>query len=620
MTSDCQPSALDHGINVIKSVVKTLPEKPGVYRMYNRDDEPLYVGKAKSLKKRVVAYTKTDQLPVRLQRMVAETIRMEIVTTHSEIEALLLESNLIKKLQPRYNILLKDDKSFPYVLITQDHKYPRIVKHRGPQQIKGRYFGPFASNAAVDESLILLQKIFLLRNCTDNYFSGRTRPCLQYHIKRCSAPCVNKINPEDYNELVKQAIDFILGRSSKVQEFLATKMHAASEALDYEAAATYRDRIAMITRLVARQRINVEGISDADVVAILENSGQTCVQVFFFRHGRNFGTESFFLAHAQEASLEEKLAAFLTQFYAEREPPKKVLLSYQPEELDLIKSSCREHFGKVTSWEIPKMGTKKELIDHALSNAKDAISRKLNESSSMAKLFEDVASTFQLSARPSRIEVYDNSHVQGTNPYGVMVVADENGFNRRAYRKFAIKGAQPGFGGDDYAMMREVLSRRFARADQEDWQLPDLMLIDGGLGQLNAVLKVMEEMDIKGVTIVGIAKGEQRNAGRERFFMVGQEPFSLEHNSPTLHFLQRLRDEAHRFAIGTHRAGRQKSMIKSQLDEISGIGPKRKKALLQHFGSVRGISAASVHDLMVVEGISEAVANVIYSHFHDTLG
>jgi excinuclease ABC subunit C len=616
MTCDLKLSALEAGIDIIKSVVKTLPDKPGVYRMYNKNDDPLYIGKAKNLKKRVVSYTKTDQLPIRLQRMVAETIRMEIVTTHSEIEALLLESNLIKKLQPRYNILLKDDKSFPYILITQDHKYARIAKHRGPQQVKGRYFGPFASNAAVDGSLILLQKIFLLRNCSDSFFAARTRPCLQYHIKRCSAPCVKKITVVEYNESVKQAIDFISGKSSKVQEYLAAKMHTASENLDYETAALYRDRIAIITRLIARQRINVEGISDCDIVAIVDNSGQTCVQVFFFRHGRNFGTESFFLAHTQDATLEEKLAAFLNQFYAEREPPKKVLLSHEPEEFDLIKLSCREHFGKAINWEIPRLGKKKELIDHALSNAKDAISRKVNESASMGRLFDEVATTFGLTSRPSRIEIYDNSHVQGTHPYGVMVVADETGFNRKAYRKFAIKSAQPGHGGDDYAMMREVLSRRFARAEQEDWQLPELMLIDGGLGQLNAVLQVMEELEIQGVTIVGIAKGEQRNAGREKFFMPAQEPFTLEHNSPTLHFLQRLRDEAHRFAIGTHRAGRQKSMVKSKLDEIPGIGPKRKKALLHHFGSVRGISAASIQDLMVVEGINETVAKIIYGHFH----
>jgi excinuclease ABC subunit C len=615
MTSPPQRSALDQGIETIQAVVKTLPDRPGVYRMYNQRNESLYVGKAKSLKKRVVAYTKPDQLPIRLQRMVAETSRLEIVTTHSEVEALLLESNLIKKLQPRYNVLLKDDKSFPYILITQDHPYPRLSKHRGPHQIKGRYFGPFASTAAVDESLILLQKIFLLRNCSDHYFATRTRPCLQYHIKRCSAPCVKKISPEDYGESVSQAMEFISGKSAKIQEYLATKMHQASDTLEYETAAHYRDRIALITRLIARQRVNVDGIDDADIIAIVEQAGQTCVQVFFFRHSQNFGTESFFLAHTQGISLEEKLSAFLKQFYANREPPKKVLLSHQPEELALIQSSCQEHFNKSITWEIPRLGKKRELIDHALSNARDAISRKLTESASMAHLFEEVATAFGLATRPSRIEVYDNSHLQGTNPYGVMVVATEAGFDRKAYRKFAIKEAQPGHGGDDYGMMREVLSRRFARITQENWQLPELLLVDGGAGQLHAVQDVMEKLDIQGVTLVGIAKGDHRNAGRERFFMIDKEPFSMEQASPVLHFLQRLRDEAHRFAIGSHRSGRQKAMTKSKLDDISGIGPKRKKALLNHFGSVRDIAAASIQDLRAVDGISEAIALLIHSHF-----
>lgn len=605
--------AIQSGVAVIQKVVRSLTDQPGVYRMYNDHNDPLYVGKAKSLKKRVVAYTKPDQLPIRLQRMIAETARMEIVTTHSEVEALLLESNLIKKLQPRYNILLKDDKSFPYILVTQDHDFPRVLKHRGPQDIPGKYFGPFASNAAVDESILLLQKIFQIRNCTDSYFAARKRPCLQYHIKRCSAPCANKISPAQYKESVQQAFDFIVGKSSKVQEFLSKKMIQASDDQNYEQAAEYRDKIAMITRLVARQRINIEGISDCDVIAILNDSGQTCIQVFFFRHGRNFGTESFFLSHSQGTSESEKLAAFLNQFYADREPPKTILLNSEPDEFDLIKASCQEHYNKKIKWELPKLGKKRELIDHALANAKDAISRKLNDAQAMTKIYDEIADLFSMENRPTRIEIYDNSHVQGTNPYGVMVVADENGLNKKLYRKFAIKAAQPGFGGDDYAMMREVMTRRFARADQENWTMPDLMLIDGGLGQLNAVLNVMDDLDIQSVTVVGIAKGEQRNAGRERFFMPDREPFTLPHNSAVMHFLQRLRDEAHRFAIGSHRAGRQKSMTKSKLDEISGIGPKRKKALLHHFGSVRNITAASIQDLMAVEGISEAVATMIYN-------
>ena len=606
-------SSIHSGVGVIKKVVKSLTDQPGVYRMYNERDESLYVGKAKNLKKRVIAYTKPDQLSIRLQRMIAETCRMEIVTTNSEVEALLLESNLIKKLQPRYNILLKDDKSFPYILITQNHPYPRVMKHRGPQDIPGKYFGPFASTSAVDESILLLQKIFQIRNCTDSYFAARTRPCLQYHIKRCSAPCVNKISASAYGEIIQYATDFIMGKSTTVQDYLSTKMTQASESLDYEQAAEYRDRIAMITRLVARQRINIEGISDCDVIAILEDSGQTCVQVFFFRHGRNFGTESFFLSHTQGTTQQEKLAAFLNQFYNDREPPNLILLNDTPDEFDLIKASCREHYNKSFAWELPKLGKKKDLIDHALDNAKDAIGRKLNDAQAMHRIYDEVAILFGLENRPTRIEIYDNSHVQGTNPYGVMVVADETGLNKKLYRKFAIKSAQPGFGGDDYGMMREVMQRRFARADQENWTLPDLMLIDGGLGQLNAVLEIVDEMDIQGVTVVGIAKGEQRNAGRERFFMTGRDPFTLPHNSAVLHFLQRLRDEAHRVAIGSHRAGRQKAMTKSKLDNISGIGPKRKKALLHHFGSVRNITAASIQDLMAVDGINEAVANAIYN-------
>ncbi len=605
-------SSIQCGVSVIKKVVRSLTDQPGVYRMYNTHNTPLYVGKAKNLRKRVTAYTKPEQLPIRLQRMIAETVRMEIVTTHSEVEALLLESNLIKNLQPRYNILLKDDKSFPYILITQNHPYPRVIKHRGSQDIAGKYFGPFASNSAVDESILLLQKIFQIRNCTDSYFAARTRPCLQYHIKRCSAPCVGKISVNNYDETIKQAIDFITGKSSTVQEFLSQKMMEASNKMLYEQAAEYRDRIAMLTRLVAHQRINIDGISDCDVIAILEDSGQTCIQVFLFRHGRNFGTESFFLSHTQGSTQHEKLAAFLNQFYADREPPKTILLSDEPDEFDLIKASCQEHYHKSIKWELPKLGKKRELIDHALSNAQDAINRKLSDSKAMTKIYDEIAALFSMENRPSRIEIYDNSHVQGTHPYGVMVVADESGLNKKLYRKFAIKTAQPGFGGDDYGMMREVMKRRFARADQENWTLPDLMLIDGGQGQLNAVLDVIEEMDIQGVTVVGIAKGEQRNAGRERFFMPERDPFTLPHNSIVMHFLQRLRDEAHRFAIGSHRAGRQKSMTKSKLDEIPGIGPKRKKALLHHFGSVRNITTASLQDLMAVDGISEAVAMMIY--------
>lgn len=616
MTESLPITSLEKGVQIIRSVVKTLPDKPGVYRMYSLKGDLLYVGKAKNLRNRVTSYTLPEKLPHRLKRMISETATMEILTTHSEIEALLLESNLIKKLQPRYNILLKDDKSFPYILLTQDHEYPRAIKHRGPQKIKGRYFGPFASTTAVNECLIILQKVFMLRNCTDPYFASRTRPCLQYHIKRCSAPCVKKISPEAYGDTVQLAIDFITGKSNHVQKKLAKQMNEASDRLDYEEAAVLRDRIALLTRLTANQRVNVEGLVEADVIALAEQGGQTCIQVFFFRHGQNFGNNSFILAHTTESTPAERLTAFVNQFYADQEPPKLVLLSEELAEFSLVKASLKEKYNKSIKWEIPQLGPKADIMSHALTNAHDALMRRLNEQASFQSLLEEVGNLFGLSQRPSRIEAYDNSHIQGSNPYGVMIVLDESGFNKKAYRKFAIKSATLDFGGDDYAMMREVMQRRFARANQSDWPLPDLMLIDGGLGQLNAVLSIAEEMGIQGPTIVGIAKGEDRNAGRERFFVPGKEPFTLPVGSPVLHFLQRIRDESHRFAIGSHRAGRQKSLFKSKLDDIPGIGPSRKKALLQHFGSTQGISAASVQDLLAVEGISQKIADDIYAHFH----
>lgn len=616
MTKPLPISSLEKGVQIIKGVVKTLPDAPGVYRMYNLRGDLLYVGKAKNLRSRVTSYTLPDKLPHRLRRMISETTTMEILTTHSEIEALLLESNLIKKLQPRYNILLKDDKSFPYILVTQDHDFPRATKHRGPQKIKGRYFGPFASGSAVNECLIILQKVFLLRNCTDSYFLDRTRPCLQYHIKRCSAPCVKKISQEDYAESVQLAIDFITGKSNQVQKKIAEQMRQASDRLDYEEAAILRDRIALITRLTAHQRVNVEGLVEADVIALAEHGGQTCIQVFFFRHGQNFGNNAFILAHTTESTSAEKLSAFVNQFYADQAPPKLILLSEELAESSLVKKSLKEKYNKSIKWEIPQLGPKAEIMNHALTNARDALMRRLSEQASFQSLLEEVGQIFEMPQRPSRIEAYDNSHIQGSNPYGVMVVLDESGFNKKAYRKFSIKSATLDFGGDDYAMMREVMRRRFARANQNDWPLPDLMLIDGGAGQLNAVLGICEEMGIQGPVIVGIAKGEDRNAGRERFFIPGKEPFSLPHGSPVLHFLQRIRDESHRFAIGSHRAGRQKSLFKSKLDEIPGIGPRRKKALLQHFGSTQGISAASTQDLLAVDGINQKIADDIYAYFH----
>jgi len=585
--------------------------------MINAPGDVIYVGKAKDLKKRVVSYTFVAKLPHRLRRMISETVSMEIVTTHTETEALLLESNLIKKLQPHYNILLKDDKSFPYILITQDHPYPRLEKHRGPQQQKGKYFGPFASVLAVEETMILLQKVFLIRNCSDTFFERRTRPCLQYHIKRCSAPCVHKISQKGYATLVKEAMAFLSGKTTRIQNYLAAKMNEASHALAYEEAAQYRDRLRLLTRIQAHQRINVSKIKDADVIAATCEGGQTCVQVFFFRQGRNLGTSSLFLAHTDGASLEDQIAAFLPQFYQDRAPASLVLLSHKPTDLSLIREALQEQFGSITAWEVPKVGAKRELVEHALSNAQGALSRKLSETATFESLLDQMVETFRLSKRPERIEIYDNSHLQGSQPYGVMVVATPQGFEKKSYRKFAIRAATPSRGGDDYAMMREVLHRRFAHAGEKDWVLPDFILVDGGQGQLNVALQVIEELDVDGITVVGVAKGPDRNAGREKFFQQGRDTFTLPDADPLMHFLQRLRDEAHRFAIGTHRAKRMKTLVFSRLDEIPGIGPARKKALLQHFGSAKGVSLASLQDLQLVPGVNKFVAKKIYAYFHE---
>jgi excinuclease ABC subunit C len=611
------PRLLEQGIEVIRQVVKTLPNGPGVYRMINATGDVVYVGKAKNLKKRVISYTATQKLPHRLQRMVSETRSLEIVTTHTETEALLLESNLIKKLQPHYNILLKDDKSFPYILITQDHPFPRLEKHRGPHHIKGKYFGPYASSLAVEETMILLQKVFLIRNCSDSFFAKRTRPCLQYHIKRCSAPCDVKISQDDYTTLVSEAVAFLNGKTTKIQNYLSKKMNQASEALAYEEAAQYRDRLRLLTKIQAHQRINVASIRDADVIAAACGGGQTCVQIFFFRQGRNLGTASFFLTHTNGSSLEDQIAAFLTQFYQERAPASTVLLSHKPTDFSLIREALHQQFGSITSWEIPKLGAKRKIVEHALSNAQDALQRKFAETSSYESIFAQLMQQFQMSKQPERIEIYDNSHLQGSDPYGVMVVATSQGFEKKSYRKFAIKASSTKQGGDDYEMMREVLRRRFAHAEDKNWALPDLILVDGGLGQLNAALMVIKELDVEGITVVGIAKGPERNAGREKFFQEGRDIFTLSHDDPLMHFLQRLRDEAHRFAIGTHRAKRTKSLVRSLLDDIPGIGPTRKKALLHHFGSARGVSSASLQDLQLVPGINKFVAKKIYAYFHD---
>ena len=612
---------LSTGVAVIERFLATLPGSPGVYRMLNLRGDVLYVGKAKNLKKRVVAYTRPERQTLRIQRMIAETAAMEVITTHTEVEALLLESNLIKTLGPRYNILLKDDKSFPHILLTAGHAWPQVLKVRGARGARaGEYFGPFASAGAVNQTLAALQRAFLLRSCTDAVFSGRTRPCLLYQIKRCSAPCVERIDQQSYMALVDQARAFLSGQSQRIQHDLVARMEAAAEVMDYEQAALYRDRIRALTRIQAHQDINPAEVAEADVVALHQAGGQSCVQVFFFRSGCNYGNRAYFPQHAQDAEAGEVMAAFLGQFYADKMPPREILLSQEPAEAEVVAAALSAKAGRKVAMTTPKRGDRRRLVEHAYDNAREALGRRLAESSAHGQLLEAVAELFGLDGRPARIEVYDNSHIQGTNAVGGMIVAGPDGFLKSAYRKFNIRSTEltP---GDDFAMMREVLTRRFTRAQKEDpererGQWPDLVLIDGGLGQLNATLTVLADLGIDDVAVVSIAKGPDRNAGRERFFQPGREPFSLPMKDPVLYFLQRLRDEAHRFAIGAHRTRRAGAMTRSPLDEVDGIGASRKKALLHHFGSAREVAAAGLADLEAVPGISRAMAKKIYDHFH----
>ncbi|CAA7623250.1 excinuclease ABC subunit UvrC [Magnetospirillum sp. UT-4] len=627
MNDSAQPSQdaditgpLARGVTVIAANLETMPQAPGVYRMLGAKGEPLYVGKAKNLRKRVVAYTRPDRQTLRIQRMIAETVSMEVVTTHTEVEALLLESNLIKQLGPRYNILLKDDKSFPHILVTADHDFPQVLKHRGARGRKGAYFGPFASAGAVNQTLAALQRAFLLRSCSDSVFSNRTRPCLLYQIKRCSAPCVDRISRDDYLALVEEARAFLSGHSQRIQRELAARMEEASAAMEYEAAAVFRDRIRALSRIQAHQDINPAEVAEADVVALHQAGGASCVQVFFFRSGCNYGTRSYFPAHAQDAEAGEVMAAFLGQFYADKTPPREILVSQEPAEAAIVARALSEKAGRKVAVAVPKRGDRKRLMEHAYDNAREALGRRLAEGSAQAKLLAGLAELFGLDAPPERIEVYDNSHIQGTNAVGAMVVAGPEGWMKQSYRKFNIRSDEltP---GDDFAMMREVLTRRFKRVAREDpdrsgGQWPDLVLIDGGAGQLSSALEVFAELGIEEVPLAAIAKGPDRNAGRERFFLPGREPFSPEPKDPVLYYLQRLRDEAHRFAIGSHRARRAKAMGGSPLDEVAGIGARRKKALLHHFGSAREVAAAGLADLEAVAGISHAMAKKIYDHFH----
>ncbi|MER9963414.1 excinuclease ABC subunit UvrC [Mesorhizobium sp. M0045] len=633
------------GAEVIQTLVKRLPNAPGVYRMMNANGDVLYVGKARSLKKRVTSYAQGRFHTSRIGRMVRETSTMEFVVTRTEIEALLLEANLIKRLRPRFNVLMRDDKSFPYILLTGDHISPGIYKHRGARSRKGDYFGPFASAGAVGRTINSLQRAFLLRSCTDSFYENRTRPCLLFQIKRCAGPCTGEISHGDYARLVAEAKDFLSGRSQKVKTEISAAMQQASENLDFERAAIYRDRLAALSHVQSHQGINPQTVDEADVFAIHQEGGQVCIQVFFFRTGQNWGNRAYFPKADPALEAGEVLGSFLAQFYDDKPTPRTILLSHGVEDQELLAEALSTRAGRKVSISVPQRGEKKDLTDNALQNAREALGRRLAETSTQARLLTGFAETFGLEKPPVRIEVYDNSHIMGTNAVGAMVVAGPEGFVKNQYRKFNIRSTDitP---GDDFGMMREVMQRRFSRLlkehgdapqtegageasptgpgdDIEDaggfpaW--PDVILIDGGQGQMTAVRKILADLGIEDrVVAIGIAKGQDRDAGRERFFVKGRAPFSLPVRDPVLYFVQRLRDEVHRFAIGSHRARRKKEMVKSPLDEISGIGPGRKRALLMHFGTAKAVSRAAVEDLVKVDGISEQVAKLVYNHFHES--
>ncbi len=608
------------GYPVIQSFLKTLDGSPGVYRMLDRKGAVLYVGKARNLHARVSSYARPTGHSPRISRMIAETASMMVLTTRTETEALLLEQNLIKQLKPRYNVLLRDDKSFPNILVSKEHRYPQIMKHRGAKKEKGNYYGPFASAGAVNRTLNQLQKVFLLRNCSDATFESRTRPCLLYQIKRCSAPCVDYISKADYDDLVSDAERFLRGRTTHVQEKLAEDMQAASKAMEFERAAALRDRLKALTFVQGTQAVNPSGVAEADVIALHLEGGQACVQVFFIRANQNWGNRDYYPRTGVGADASEVMQAFIGQFYDDKEPPRQLLLSDAIEDTDLMSEALSGKAGRKVEILVPQRGEKKELVAGALRNARESLARKMSETATQAKLLKGLGEAFDLDGPPRRIEVYDNSHIQGTNAVGGMIVAGPDGFIKSQYRKFNIKDTEltP---GDDFGMMREVLTRRFKRLLKEDpdrqgetW--PDLLLIDGGAGQVSAVHSVLAELGVEDVPMIGVAKGEDRDAGKEEFYRQGARPFALRRGDPVLYFIQRMRDEAHRFAIGAHRAKRSKAIGATPLDDVPGVGATRKRALLAHFGSAKAVSRADLNDLKAVDGISDSLAETIYDFFH----
>ena len=609
------------GFDRIKDYLNTLDTSPGVYRMLDAQNRVLYVGKARNLKARVSSYSRPTGHSPRIARMIRDTARMMFLTTRTETEALLLEQNLIKQLKPRYNVLLRDDKSFPNILVAKNHGFPQIKKHRGAKKEKGAYYGPFASAGAVNRTLNQLQKVFLLRNCSDAMFDGRTRPCLLFQIKRCAAPCVGNIDEAGYAKLVGDAERFLQGKSTKVQEQLAQEMSAASDAMEFERAAALRDRIKALTQVQGSQGINPRGVTEADIIALHIDGGQACVQVFFIRANQNWGNRDYYPRLGGTESPSEVLQAFIGQFYDNKEPPRQLILSDGIEDPDLMAEALTEKAGRKVEILVPQRGEKHELVAGALRNARESLARKMSESATQAKLLKSLADAFDLDGPPERIEVYDNSHIQGAHAVGGMIVSGPEGFVKSQYRKFNIKGTDltP---GDDFGMMKEVMRRRFQRLIKEDpdrksgsW--PDLLLIDGGVGQVSAVQEIMDDLGVEDIAMIGVAKGVDRDAGKEEFHRTGKRPMALRHNDPVLYFIQRMRDEVHRFAIGTHRAKRAKAIGATPLDEVPGVGGKRKRALLTHFGSAKAVARADLSDLKAVEGVSDNLAETIYDFFHE---